>query len=302
MSPSMREEMAGEHVLGAWAEGPGASALSLCWSGHTDRGRVRPNNEDAFLGLSFDAEGVRYLGKVGEAMVSEADFVFAVSDGMGGARSGEFASRVTVDAITRLLPPAFLRRAQGIAAGFEDVLTELFARVHEELTRLGHSYDECHGMGATLTVAWIVPGWLYFGHVGDTRLYYLPRAGGLKQLSHDDSYVGHLRRSGQINEREARTHPRRTVLSKALGAGHQFVDPQLGAVGWEPGDRFLLATDGLIDGLWERAIEEHLGRAPDGPTPSPAQRLVELAVEACGRDNTTAVVIEIARPNPTRPS
>jgi protein phosphatase len=79
----------------------------LKWHGLTDRGRVRPNNEDAFLGLKFDAQGVQLLGKIGEAGLADADFAFAVSDGMGGAQAGEYASRITVDKITLLLPRAF---------------------------------------------------------------------------------------------------------------------------------------------------------------------------------------------------
>ena len=75
---------------------PGKPAL-LHWWGHTDQGKVRKNNEDAFLGLQFDAQEVRYLGKVGDATTEFADFVFAVSDGMGGAMAGEFASRITVE-------------------------------------------------------------------------------------------------------------------------------------------------------------------------------------------------------------
>src|SRR5215213_7107089 len=90
------------------------------WSGMTHRGHVRENNEDAFLALTFDASGLRYLGKVGEAEMSGADFVFAVSDGMGGANSGEFASRMAVDKITHLLPRAFRLGAQGISVGHVD--------------------------------------------------------------------------------------------------------------------------------------------------------------------------------------
>lgn len=268
---------------------------SIAWSGVTDRGRVRANNEDSFLALTFDAREVRYLGKFGSATMENADFVFAVSDGMGGEKSGEFASKIATEKIMRLLPKSFGFGAQGMATGFADILTELFNHVHRELTKLGSSYSECEGMGATLTLAWFTPGWMYFGHVGDSRLYYLPAAGGMRQVSHDDSYVGWLRRQGKINEREHRTHPRRNVISKALGAGHQYADPQVGAVGCQPGDRFLLCTDGLIDGLWDRRLEA-ITRGEeaiiDGATL--AKRLVDTAVSESGRDNTTALVVEIA--------
>ena len=110
-------------------------------------------------------------------------------------------------------------------------------------------------MGATLSLCWFTPGWMYFGHVGDSRIYHLPREGGLAQLTHDHTHVGWLRRQGEINEREARTHPRRNALQQALGAGNQFVEPQIGAVARQPGDRFLICSDGLVDGLWDRRIE-----------------------------------------------
>jgi protein phosphatase len=107
-----------------------------------------------------------------------------------------------------------------------------------------------------------------------------------------------LRRQGKINEREQRTHPRRNALQQALGAGNQFIEPQLGSVDHRAGDRFLLCSDGLTDGLWDRQIAELLPAAPEeGGTPcSPAQRLVETAVEASGRDNTTAVVVDVLPP------
>jgi len=272
-------------------------SADLRWSGLTDRGRFRPNNEDVFLALNFDGRDVRYLGKTGQGTLAGSDFLFAVSDGMGGAKSGEFASRIAVDRITRLLPRSFRLSAAGMASGFTDILTELFDEIHHDLLQLGSSYEECAGMGATLSLGWFTPGWMYFGHLGDSRIYYLPREGGLIQVTHDHSHVGWLRRKGEINEREARTHPRRNALQQALGAGHQFIEPHIGAVGYREGDRFLICSDGLVDGLWDRKIEE-LIRAPspadDGRTP--AQRLVEVAVENSGRDNTTAVVVEIPPP------
>jgi len=270
-----------------------STVTGLRWHGLSHVGRVRKNNEDSFLGLRFDAHELHRLGKLGEASLDEMDFAFAVSDGMGGAKSGEFASQITVDKITRLLPKSFKLAAAGLEAGVDDVLTELVHQIHGALVALGRSYEECAGMGATLSLGWFSPGWLFFAHVGDSRIYYLPAAGGMKQITEDDTYVGWLFRNGKLNEREARSHPGKNSLQKALGAGNQFVDPQLGAVAFEPGDRFLLCSDGLIDGLFDSQIEDLIRNpSPTEAGRNPAERLVLAAVDNSGRDNTTALVIE----------
>jgi len=272
--------------------GPPA-ARRLQWSGLSDCGKVRPHNEDSFLGLRFDAADVHHLGKFGEASIERMDFAFAVSDGMGGALAGEFASQIAVEKITALLPKSFMESARGLDTDFADLLAELFGEIHRALVFVGGSYEECLGMETTLSLCWFRPGWMYFGHIGDSRIYYLPaRAERLRQLSEDDTHVGWLFRHGQINEREARTHPRRNVLQKALGGGNQFVDPQVGAVAYEPGDIFLLCTDGLVEGLYDHHLVEMLRASKPGRNGfHPAADLVKAAVERDGRDNTTALVI-----------
>ncbi|HYG23986.1 MAG TPA: protein phosphatase 2C domain-containing protein [Verrucomicrobiae bacterium] len=269
------------------------NATGLRWFGWTDRGKVRKNNEDSFLGLQFDAREVHHLGRLGEASLQNRDFAFAVSDGMGGALAGEYASRIAVEKITHLLPRSFQHRATGMNAGFADVMEELFSEVHRALAYLGSCYDECSGMEATLSLCWLTPEWMYFGHIGDSRIYYLrAQDSTIKQLSHDDTHVGWLFRSGKINEREARTHPRRNVLQKALGGSNQFVDPQVGAVGLERGDIFLLCSDGLTDGLYDHHLVDLLRTSAEGADHNPARALVEASLAQSGRDNTTAVVIE----------
>ncbi len=275
---------------------PTTTAVRLQWFGHSDLGKVRKNNEDAFVGLRFDGREVHHLGKIGETSILQADMAFAVCDGMGGAKAGEFASRIAVEQIKMLLPKSFRLGAAGMEAGFEDTLTELFGEIHQSLKHLGESYEECHGMETTLSLCWFTPDWMYFGHIGDSRIYYLPaREKSIRQLSQDDTHVGWLLRNGKLNEREARTHPRRNVLQKALGGGNMFVDPQVGAVAYEPGDVFLLCSDGLNEGLYDHRIADLLrpGKLAE-KEPNLAVRLVNESVAQDGRDNTTALIVRVA--------
>ena len=268
--------------------------FTLKWSGCSDIGRVRKNTEDAFLGLRFDAHEVHRLGKFGEAATAKHDFTFAVCDGMGGAKAGEYASQIAVDKITTLLPRAFKNSALGLDAGVADVLAELYEQIHRALVYLGSSYDECHGMQTTMSLSWFTPGWMYFGHIGDSRIYHLPaKKTEIRQLTADDTHVGWLFRNGQINEHQARTHPRRNVLQKALGGANQFVEPQVGAVACERGDFFLLCSDGLTEGLYDHYLVDILRAAAKDKKINPAQLLVNESVKNDGRDNTTALVVEV---------
>lgn len=269
------------------------AAHSIVWSGQTDVGRFRNNNEDAFLALALAGEGVQRLGKYGEAALQDHDFIFAVSDGMGGANAGEFASRIAVDSITRLLPQSFRSAASGMEIGFQDLLHELFAEIHAEVVHLGFCYQELNGMGATLSLCWVRPGWLYFVHVGDSRIYHLPKEGGIHQVSHDHTHVGWLYRDGQLTEHQARTHAGRNALQQVLGGKNQNLSPQFGAIGYESGDRFLICSDGLVEGLFNRGMERIIRSSAPALQGTLAESLVAEAVQADGRDNTTAVVFEI---------
>jgi PPM family protein phosphatase len=268
------------------------AAPELQWFGWTDIGRVRKNNEDSFLGLRFDAQEVQRLGKFGDAALATHDFTFAVCDGMGGAKAGEFASNIAVEKITTLLPRSFNRAQTGMNSSFADILGVLYEQVHKALVYLGRSYDECHGMQTTMSLCWFTPDWLYFGHIGDTRIYHLAKGTDqLLQLTEDDTHVAWLLRNGKINDYEARTHPRRNVLQKALGGENQFVVPQAGAVEFERGDIFLICSDGLNEGLYAHQTVDLL--RTKGKDFNPARALVEHAVQHDGRDNTTALVIKI---------
>ena len=259
------------------------------WSCRTDVGRFRRNNEDAFVALSLNSEGAPVLGSSGSQSVSASDFIFAVSDGMGGARSGDFASRIAVEKITSLLP-GYFRSGVGADSGERQVMNELFEIIHADIGMLGRAYPECRGMGATLSLCWVMPGRMLVAHVGDSRVYRW-RGGdvnGLMQLTEDDTRVAGLQRAGEISEYEARNHPARNMLSKALGAGNQYVSPQVETVGLERGDRCLICSDGVTDGIWDSGISSLLSNGAD------AQQIVDQAVKASGRDNATAIVVDIS--------
>lgn len=280
-----------EKTVSAVTETPAVGTLRLSWSGNSERGPVRPNNEDAFLGLSIDSREIHHLGRRGSGATGPTDLLFAVSDGMGGAKAGEFASRITVEKITRRFPPLLGRRGEGRPIGYNSAFESLFDEINKALQYLGESYEECRGMGATLSICWFSGDTLHFAHIGDTRIYHLPAAGGIIQLTEDDTHVGWLQRTGQINEREAKMHPAKNRLQKALGAGNQFVNPQVGEIPCKSGDRFLLCTDGVTDALYNDQLPGILADCHKGS--SPAEHLVRVAIERSGRDNTTAMIIAV---------
>lgn len=266
----------------------------LVWHGWTDRGKVRAHNEDAFLGLTFNRRDLQLLGKLGEGLFKEMDFVFAVSDGVGGSSAGEFASKIAVEKIMTLLPWGYEEEDFKKESAAKDTLGTLFTEVHKALRFLGNSYEETKGMEATLSVAWFSPGRLFFAHIGDSRIYHLPK-GSRKavQLSEDDTHVAWLLRNGKISEGEAKRHPGRKILQKALGGTHQFVDPQIGSISFNPGDIFLLCTDGLIEGLDEGKLASTIREAiKNKAKENPAHSIVLHSLSNSGSDNTTALVIQ----------
>lgn len=268
--------------------------VEVSWSGWSHPGKFRKNNEDAFLALTFDNRQIRYLGKVGRTMLSEGDCVFAVSDGMGGANAGEFASRIAVQKIAELMRSSFKLAAAGFRRGGHDFLEALFEQIHAEMRFQGSAYEETKGMGATLTLCWITPEKVFFGHVGDSRLYFLPAGGGIRQASTDHTHVAWLLRQGKISETEARFHPRRNLLQQVLGGGQARVVPQIGAIEYEAGDQLVLCSDGVTDGLSARVIESLVRSPPPWLKDDvAADRLIKEGIDASGRDNLTAIVVEL---------
>ncbi|HET7648811.1 MAG TPA: Stp1/IreP family PP2C-type Ser/Thr phosphatase [Gaiellaceae bacterium] len=235
----------------------------------TDPGRKRRQNEDAFV--------VRPP-------------LFAIADGMGGARAGEIASALAAGA---------LKDAEARGGGEERVrqlVQEANRRVHERAS----SDPATTGMGTTMTVALVEPGGeITFGHVGDSRAYVL-RGESLEQLTDDHSLVAELVRRGELSARDAEVHPQRSVITRALGTDPD-VDVDAFTVRPEAGDVYLLCSDGLSDMVPGDAIEEILVRYR-GDLDEAAKALVKAANRGGGDDNITAVLFELVEGDvPTEP-
>jgi protein phosphatase len=150
--------------------------------------------------------------------------------------------------------------------------------------------DDKKGMAATLAFAWFTPENMYLANVGDSRIY-RSRGGKLEQLTKDHTSAWAQWKRGEIHEIQYRTHPRRSALYEVVGGGHLQVCPHFAAVNYQSGDRFLICSDGLIDGVWERNISEALS-AESSPREA-CGNLLKRAMDNSGTDDTTLVVIRI---------
>ncbi len=223
----------------------------------TDTGRRRLQNEDAY--------------------VCEPP-LFAIADGMGGAQAGEVASHMAATA---------LRELQSSGASVPELIREANVRVWQ------HSVQDpaAAGMGTTVTLAVVreTEGTVEIGHVGDSRAYRV-RDGALEQLTPDHTLVAELVRSGRLTEQEAFTHPHKSVITRAVGTEPE-VHVDTFAVEAQPGDVYLLCSDGLTDMLEDTDVLVAV-EGSDGPDDA-AERLVREANAAGGVDNVTVVVFEI---------
>jgi len=227
----------------------------------TDVGLVRKVNEDSMI-------SVPELG------------MFMVADGMGGHAGGDFASQCIVARIGQIdqnLPSSEVMKAMRSA------ILEAHYEILAEAERRGGGTIGSTAVGLILSEPHFACLW-----VGDSRLYHM-RNGKMVQLSRDHSLVNDLLESGQITEEEAVNHPHGNVITRAVGVGDTVEIDKLRGT-YEPGDRFLLCSDGLSGFVTDEVISQYMSTAP---ITSLCNELIELAKEGGGRDNITAIVIEI---------
>jgi PPM family protein phosphatase len=225
-------------------------------AGLSHPGRRRRRNEDAFV---------------------IAPPLFAVADGMGGAKAGEIASRLAAAAV---------REEEAARVNVAELIREANRRVFER----ARDDASASGMGTTMTVALVEDDHVTIGHVGDSRAYRL-RDHGLEQLTEDHSLVAELVRSGRLSPEEAETHPQRSVITRALGT-EADVDVDTFTVETRPGDLFLICSDGLTTMVEEDRIAEVVEQNRDDLERA-AKQLIADANRSGGEDNVTVICFEI---------
>lgn len=232
----------------------------------TDVGRIRKINEDSMY--VFKSE----------------DYAYAiVADGMGGHLAGEIASAMSVEKISNYIEDNIndaLDRFQ-----VTEIIRQAFLNANTAIFNYSCDNDSAMGMGTTTTLAMIRKGYIIYAHVGDSRAYTI--GDSITQITRDHSYVQELVKLGQITPEQAKHHPRRNFITRAMG-----VEPDIRVdTGIKPygGEKVLLCSDGLHGEIEDSELYEIISTsAPD----EAVRRLVDMANERGGKDNITAIVME----------
>ena len=230
----------------------------ISFGSRTDIGYVRDHNEDSLIIIPP---------------------LFAVADGMGGHEAGEIASEITVNTLAELAPSHL--DAEGLTAAVEAANYNVMKAPRQGIGR--------DGMGTTLTAAMLEGERLLIAQVGDSRAYLLHK-GHLQQITRDHSLMADLIEAGQITPEEARVHPNRSVITRAIGSDIHM-QPDIYELNVDAGDRILLCSDGLSSMISNNAIESIMRRQSDAQ--HCADELVTAALENGGADNVTVVVADV---------
>ena len=229
----------------------------------SDIGLVRETNEDSYI--------------------CDPPHLFIVADGMGGHVAGEIASKLAISTVN-----SYIQEHVG-KDNLEILLKDAIIQANTSIYQMALSKEEFSGMGTTVTASYIDGDTIYWGHVGDSRMYLL-RNGKLNQLTNDHSLVWELVQSGNITRDEAYVHPKRNLLTRAVGTSC-LITVDTGFVQWKPGDIVLMCTDGLTNMVSEQNICTLMQRK-DCEISSIVEQLVNQAKDAGGFDNITVILLK----------
>lgn len=257
--------------------------MELFYSGLSDAGNVRSNNEDYL-----------FAGKIGGD-----EYLFIVADGMGGHSAGEIASRKAVTVFVRQLEKSIeSNNGHNIAEELRYIVLD----VNETLIREGSKHPGKSGMGTTLSAFYIKGDRGYIAHVGDSRIYRYANSnpasdtapdttgspGQLTQLTEDHSIVGKLLKNGFITEEEARSHPQRNVIYQSIGLRKEINVQVMDSIPIKKGQKYLLCSDGLYGVVPSTEIRRYLTGTS---TLGIAGQLIKRAKENGGPDNISVIVV-----------
>ena len=234
----------------------------------SDIGKVRDLNQDYY-----------YISKE-----TEEPKIYILADGMGGYKGGEIASRLATETVKQYILNNFsttVKEKEEILKLIHNAVEYANMVVYEK----AKENPELEGMGTTLEVCLIYNNKAYIGHIGDSRIYRI-RKEVIRKLTKDHSYVQKLLEDKKITRDEAKTHPKKNMLTKALGCT-PYVEPDLRARNFEKGDIFIICSDGLTNMVEEQRIYE-LAREN---VETAAEKLVSEANDAGGFDNITVIII-----------
>ena len=237
--------------------------------GLTDIGLVREKNQDSIYSSN------------------ESDFpIFIIADGMGGHKAGEIASKDAINIIKNV----FLKHREKLInkKNIFEVIEESIRIANETIYEKSLNLIEYKGMGTTISLCYIYKSHIYIGHVGDSRIYKI-KDHGIKQVTEDHSLINELIKKGKISEEEAKHHPQKNVIMRAVGTSKE-IEIDISEVKFKKGEKLLLCSDGLSNMLSE---EEMLGILKmNSSLENIGEKLINMAKENGGYDNVSLILIE----------
>jgi len=291
LPPPLRSTALGRETA---SSGPSSTAIRVDSAGLSDRGKVRPDNQDHFYlsRLGRFSQTLATSLPAGELpdRLEEAGYVAVVADGMGGHAGGEVASRTAIIVFFHLLfdtPDWVLKVDDRSAQKILERVATRYRSLDSVLAESARVNPTLKGMGTTMTLAYSIGLDLFLAHAGDSRAY-LCRGGSLRQLTRDDTRVQELMDAGVLTREEAATHRLRNVLTNVVGGESPLTDVEVHRVPLAVGDTVLLCSDGLHGVVKDEEIATILtGTASAGAA---CRSLVDLALGRGAPDNVTAVV------------
>ena len=234
----------------------------------TDIGKKRNVNQD----YVYSSDGA----------VGSLPNLFIAADGMGGHKAGDFASRCCVETIVEQIKKSSLKTPVGI-------MEEALNQANEYLYNQAKANVEYEGMGTTLVAASIMNNNMYVANVGDSRLYIIRSQ--IEQITQDHSLVEEMVRNGELEKKEARFHPNKNIITRAVGT-NKFVVADYFEVPVQAGNRILLCSDGLTNMVEDDEIADIIKQYPDNIEEA-GRLLIERANDYGGKDNIAIILIQI---------